>query len=76
MLSVYMLNLILPKFKPQPFMHWIDYFILCADAIYKGQAKIGEIKGHYLNVIADTSEEMIKRDLFARKFGVTIYCNA
>jgi ribulose-bisphosphate carboxylase large chain len=71
-----MLNLILPKFKPQPFMHWIDYFILCADAIYKGQAKIGEIKGHYLNVIADTSEEMIKRDLFARKFGVTIYCNA
>ncbi|OQU80110.1 hypothetical protein SORBI_3007G080150, partial [Sorghum bicolor] len=69
---VYMLNLILLKFKPQPFMLWIDYFIFCAYAIYKAQAKIGEIKGHYLNVIADTSEEIIKRDVFARKFGVTI----
>ncbi|KAK4577489.1 hypothetical protein RGQ29_027842 [Quercus rubra] len=44
----------------QPFMRWRDRFLFC------------EIKGHYLNAIAGTCEEMIKRAVFARELGVPI----
>ncbi|KAL3502778.1 hypothetical protein ACH5RR_037227 [Cinchona calisaya] len=56
----------------QPFMRWRDRFLFCAEAIYKAQAKICEIKGHYLNATACTCEEMIKRVVFARELGVPI----
>ncbi|KAJ4732182.1 Ribulose bisphosphate carboxylase large chain [Rhynchospora pubera] len=56
----------------QPFMRWRDRFLFCAEAIYKSQAETGEIKGHYLNATAATSEEMIKRAVFARELGVPI----
>ncbi|KAL4188879.1 hypothetical protein AMTRI_Chr08g162700 [Amborella trichopoda] len=56
----------------QSFMHWRDHFLFCAEDIYKSQAKTGEIKGHYLNAIASTYEEMIKMTIFARKLGVPI----
>ncbi|TYH63752.1 hypothetical protein ES332_D07G215600v1 [Gossypium tomentosum] len=56
----------------QPFMHWRDRFLFCAEAIYKSQAEIGEIKGHYLNATAGTCEEMIKRAMCARELGVPI----
>ncbi|KAJ7942694.1 Ribulose bisphosphate carboxylase large chain [Quillaja saponaria] len=56
----------------QPFMHWRDSFLFCPKAIYKGHAKIGEIKGHYLNVIAGTCEEKIKIAVFARELGFPI----
>ncbi|PHU25471.1 Cytochrome f [Capsicum chinense] len=36
----------------QPFMHWRDRFLFYTKLIYKGQTKIGEIKGHYLNSTA------------------------
>ncbi|KAL5539263.1 hypothetical protein UlMin_044392 [Ulmus minor] len=36
----------------QPFMRWRDHFLFCVEAIYKSQAKTGEIKGHYLNATA------------------------
>ncbi|KAK4342658.1 hypothetical protein RND71_038474 [Anisodus tanguticus] len=36
----------------QPFMRWRDHFLFCAEVIYKAQAEIGEIKGHYLNATA------------------------
>ncbi|KAF1888211.1 hypothetical protein Lal_00030096 [Lupinus albus] len=55
-----------------PFMHWKDRFLFCAEAFYKAQAEIGEIKGHYLNVSAGTREEMIKRVVFATELGVPI----
>jgi ribulose-bisphosphate carboxylase large chain len=56
----------------QPFMRWRDRFLFCAEAIYKAQAETGEIKGHYLNATAATSEEMLKRAVFARELGVPI----
>ncbi|XP_062118655.1 ribulose bisphosphate carboxylase large chain-like [Humulus lupulus] len=56
----------------QPFMRWRDRFLFCAKAIYKSQAEIGEIKGHYLNATAGTCEEMIKRAVFSRELGVHI----
>ncbi|XP_057948371.1 ribulose bisphosphate carboxylase large chain-like [Malania oleifera] len=54
----------------QPFMRWRDRFLFCAKAIYKAQAKTGEIKGHYLNATAGTCEEMMKRVVFAKELGV------
>ncbi|KAB2022341.1 hypothetical protein ES319_D07G202900v1, partial [Gossypium barbadense] len=56
----------------QPFMRWRDRFLFCAEAIYKSQAEIGEIKGHYLNATAGTCEEMIKRAMCVRELGVPI----
>jgi ribulose-bisphosphate carboxylase large chain len=56
----------------QPFMHWRDRFFFCAEAIYKAQDETGEIKGHYLNSIVGTCEEMMKRAVFARELGFPI----
>jgi len=56
----------------QPFMHWRDRFLFVAKVIYKSQAKTSEIKDHYLNAIASTCEEMMKRTTFARELGTPI----
>eukprot|EP01025_Chloroclados_australasicus_P040724 TRINITY_DN426_c0_g1_i4.p1 TRINITY_DN426_c0_g1~~TRINITY_DN426_c0_g1_i4.p1 ORF type:complete len:529 (+),score=24.35 TRINITY_DN426_c0_g1_i4:165-1589(+) len=56
----------------QPFMRWRDRFLFVAEAIYKSQAETGEIKGHYLNATAPTSEEMLKRAELAKHLGVPI----
>jgi len=56
----------------QPFMRWRDRFLFVAEAIYKAQAETGEVKGHYLNATAGTSEEMLKRAEAARDLGVPI----
>ena len=53
-------------------MRWRDRFLFCAEAIFKSQAEIGEIKGHYLNATAGTCEEIMKRAVFARELGVPI----
>jgi ribulose-bisphosphate carboxylase large chain len=53
-------------------MRWRDRFLFVAEAIYKAQAETGEIKGHYLNVTAGTSEEMIKRAVCAKELGLPI----
>ncbi|KAK7310350.1 hypothetical protein RJT34_07812 [Clitoria ternatea] len=53
-------------------MRWRDRFLFCAEAIYKAQAKTGEIKGHYLNATAGTCKEMIKRAICARELGAPI----
>ena len=47
-------------------------FLYYAKAIYKAQAEIDEIKGHYLNATLGTCEEMIKMAVFARELGVPI----
>ncbi|CAI8619214.1 unnamed protein product [Vicia faba] len=53
-------------------MRWRDRFLFCVEAIYKSQAKLGEIKGHYLNANAGTCEEILKRVVFSRELGVPI----
>ncbi|KAE9600987.1 putative ribulose-bisphosphate carboxylase [Lupinus albus] len=49
-----------------------DRFLFCGEALYKAQAETCEIKGHYLNAIAGTCEEMIKTVVFAIELGVPI----
>jgi ribulose-bisphosphate carboxylase large chain len=41
-------------------MCWRDHFLFVVEVNYKSQAEMGEIKGHYLNAIVDTCEEMMK----------------
>ena len=53
----------------QPFMHWRDRFLYCMEAVNRGSASSGEVKGHYLNVTAATMEEMYERAEFARDLG-------
>jgi ribulose-bisphosphate carboxylase large chain len=53
-------------------MRWRDRFLFVSEAIYKAQAETGEVKGHYLNATAGTSEEMLKRAQCAKEFGVPI----
>ena len=53
-------------------MRWRDRFLFVAEAIYKSQSETGEIKGHYLNATAATSEEMLKRAECAKELGVPI----
>ncbi len=56
----------------QPFMRWRDRFLYCMEAVNRGVAASGEIKGHYLNVTAGTMEEMYERAEFAKELGSVI----
>jgi ribulose-bisphosphate carboxylase large chain len=56
----------------QPFMRWRDRFLFCMEAVNRGAAATGEIKGHYLNVTAGTMEEMYERADFAKELGTVI----
>ncbi|MEM5436687.1 form I ribulose bisphosphate carboxylase large subunit [Paraburkholderia diazotrophica] len=56
----------------QPFMHWRDRFLFCMEAVKRGEASSGEIKGHYLNVTAATMEDMYERAEFAKELGSCI----
>jgi ribulose 1,5-bisphosphate carboxylase large subunit-like protein len=42
------------------------------EATYKAQAETGEVKGHYLNATAGTSEGMLYRAEVARDLGIPI----
>jgi len=42
-------------------MRWRDRFLFVGEATYKAQAETGEVKGHYLNATAGTSEGMLFR---------------
>jgi len=53
----------------QPFMRWRDRFLFVGEATYKAQAETGEVKGHYLNATAGTSEGMLFRAEVARDLG-------
>lgn len=53
-------------------MRWRDRFLFVAEAIYKSQAETGEVKGHYLNATAGTSEAMLQRAAVAKDLGVPI----
>lgn len=54
-------------------MRWRDRFLFVAEAIYKSQAETGEVKGHYLNATAGTSEEMLKPCMCGERTGCSNY---
>ena len=56
----------------QPFMRWGDRFEFVMEAVRKAEELTGERKGHYLNVTAATSEQMIERAEFAKSLGAPI----
>ena len=53
-------------------MRWRDRFLFVSEAIYKALAETGEVKGHYLNATAGTSEGVITRAEVAKELGVPI----
>ncbi|KAI3842600.1 hypothetical protein MKX03_027264 [Papaver bracteatum] len=62
----------------QPFMHWRDHFLFCAEAIYKSQSETGETKGHYLNATAELGVPIIMHDYltggFTANTSLAHYC--
>src|SRR3954447_26104538 len=56
----------------QPFMRWRDRFLYTMEGVNRASAASGEIKGHYLNVTAASTEEMIERADFAAQLGSVI----
>jgi ribulose-bisphosphate carboxylase large chain len=50
-------------------MRWRDRFLFVTEAIFKSQQETNEIKGHYLNATAGTSEEILKRAQCAKELG-------
>ncbi len=53
----------------QPFNRWRDRYLYVMDAVKKAEAETGEAKGHWLNVTAATTEEMLRRAEFAAELG-------
>lgn len=53
----------------QPFNRWRDRYLYVMDAVHKAEAETGEAKGHWLNVTAATTEEMLRRTEFAAELG-------
>lgn len=53
----------------QPFNRWRDRFMYVMDAVKKAEAETGEKKGHWLNVTAGSTEEMLRRAEFAAAQG-------
>ena len=56
----------------QPFQRWQNRFEFVAEAIKLSEQETGERKGHYLNVTANTPEEMYERAEFAKELGMPI----
>src|SRR3954469_21302185 len=56
----------------QPFMRWRDRFLYSMEGVNRATAASGEIKGHYLNVTAASTEEMIERADFAAEIGSVV----
>jgi ribulose-bisphosphate carboxylase large chain len=56
----------------QPFMRWRDRFLYTMEGVNRATAASGEVKGHYLNVTAASTEEMNERADFAAALGSVI----
>jgi len=56
----------------QPFMRWRDRYCFVMDAVEKAERETGERKGHYLNVTAPDTEQMLERAEFAKELGSPI----
>lgn len=53
----------------QPFNRWRDRYLYVMEAVNKAEAETGEAKGHWLNVSAATTEEMLRRTEYAAQLG-------
>lgn len=53
----------------QPFNRWRDRFLYVMEAVKKAEAETGEAKGHWLNVTAGSTEEMLRRTEYAAQLG-------
>ncbi|MFN2556768.1 MAG: ribulose-bisphosphate carboxylase large subunit [Nitriliruptorales bacterium] len=56
----------------QPFMRWRDRYLHVIEAVQKAQEQTGELKGHYMNVTAASTREMLERAEFAKELGSPI----
>jgi ribulose-bisphosphate carboxylase large chain len=56
----------------QPFMRWRDRYTFVMEAVAKAERETGERKGHYLNVTAADTEQMLERAEFAKELGSPI----
>jgi ribulose-bisphosphate carboxylase large chain len=56
----------------QPFMRWRDRYTFVMEAVGKAERETGERKGHYLNVTAADTEQMLERAEFAKELGSPI----
>jgi ribulose-bisphosphate carboxylase large chain len=56
----------------QPFMRWRDRYVFVMEAVRKAERETGERKGHYLNVTAADTEQMLERAEFAKELGSPI----
>src|SRR5713101_6290991 len=56
----------------QPFMRCRDRFSFVMEAVRKAEEETGERKGHYLNVTAPDTEQMLERAEFAKELGSPI----
>jgi ribulose-bisphosphate carboxylase large chain len=50
-------------------MRWRERFLNCLEGINRASAATGEVKGSYLNVTANTMEEVYKRAEYAKAIG-------
>lgn len=53
----------------QPFCRWRDRYLYVMDAVHRAEEETGETKGHWLNVTAGDTEEMLRRAEFAKEVG-------
>lgn len=53
----------------QPFNRWRDRFAFVMEAVHRAEAETGEAKGHWLNVSAASSEQILERLEFAEHLG-------
>ncbi len=53
----------------QPFNRWRDRYMYVMDRVKEAEIKTGEKKGHWLNVTAGSTEEMLRRAEFAAELG-------
>jgi len=56
----------------QPFMRWRDRYLFVMEAVRKAEDQTGERKGHYLNVTAADTEQMLERAEYAKELGSPI----
>jgi ribulose-bisphosphate carboxylase large chain len=56
----------------QPFMRWRDRYEFVMEAVRKAERETGERKGHYLNVTAADTEQMLERAEYAKQLGSPI----
>jgi ribulose-bisphosphate carboxylase large chain len=56
----------------QPFMRYRERFLYSIEGVSNAMHRVGEIKGHYLNITSATMEEMYERGNFAKDIGSII----